>query len=334
MSRKLKKSLLLATKIGTGVAIALAIAMFLNLENPTAAGSVTLLTLVTTKRGTYKLAFQRIFTFAINVFLCLVLFSIIPSDWLAFGIVIFLLVLICYMFGWQGTLSVNALIGIHFLVSKDFTLGFILNEFYLVLIGVVQALILNLFHDYKGDNAYLADAITYTESEIQKLLKAIVLYVNDTTHHSTVWDDLERLEKKIQEFMVHAIEYQDNTFTSLPQYYIDYFEMREFQCEILRMLHFELRKIRKMPEQAHIVCKYIEYLIPYVTAMNDPVEQIKHLEALLNSFKEDELPKTHEEFENKAILYHILMDLEDFLLRKQKFVQGISDKQKELYWNK
>ena len=63
-------------------------------------------------------------------------------------------------------------------------------------------------------------------------------------------------------------------------------------------------------------------------------EQIKHLEALLNSFKEDELPKTHEEFENKAILYHILMDLEDFLLRKQKFVQGISDKQKELYWNK
>lgn len=332
MNRKFKKSLILATKIGAGVAIALAIAFFLNLDNPTAAGSITLLTLVTTKLGTFKLSIQRIVTYFITVFCSLILFTLIPSDWLAFGLLIFVVVLICYTFGWQGTLSVNALIAIHFLIERDFSLHFILNEFYLVLIGIVLAIIINMFHDYGGDEAALNEDIHYTEEEIQKLLTSIVHYIRTNEHNSSVWNDLDVLEKKIQEFMIHAIEYQDNTFSSLPQYYIDYFEMREFQCEILHMLHYELRKIRSMPKEAMIISEYIEYMIPYVTAKNEPTPQLERLEELLEEMRKGQLPATREEFENRAILYHILMDLEDFLLRKKKFVQGLSQKQKELYW--
>ena len=36
--------------------------------------------------------------------------------------------LICQMFGWQATISVNSVIGIHFLTSKDFSLSFIIME--------------------------------------------------------------------------------------------------------------------------------------------------------------------------------------------------------------
>lgn len=31
------------------------------------------------------------------------------------------------------------------------------------------------------------------------------------------------------------------------------------------------------------------------------------------------LPEEREEFESRAILYHVLLDLEDFLLAKQRF---------------
>lgn len=333
MNRKLKKSLLLASKIGIGTAIAIAVAYLLELENATAAGSITLLTLVTTKWGTVKLSIQRIFTYFITVALGLFLFTFIHSDWLAFGVMIFILVLICYLNGWQNTLSVNALIAIHFLITHNFSIAFIINEFVLLLIGIVLANILNLFHDYSGDIEDLNEAIIYTEEQIQKLLHAIIHYVEDCETGSSVWHDIEMLEKKIQEFLIHAIEFQENTYASHPQYYIDYFEMREFQCEILHMLHYELRKIREMPEQAHIICEYIAYLIPHVTEKNEPTQQIEKLEELLNTFREQPLPKSRNEFENRAILYHILMDLEDFLLRKKKFVQGLSEKQKKLYWN-
>lgn len=333
MNRKLKKSLILATKIGVGVAIALAIAFFFELDNPTAAGSVTLLTLVTTKMGTFKLSVQRVITFVITTVFSVLFFSLIPSDWLAFGVLMFTVVLICYMFNWQGTLSVNALISIHYLVESDYSLHFIMNEFYLVLIGIFLAFVLNMFHDYSGDEAALKADILYTEKEIQKLLNAIVHYVKTNEKGSPVWDDIEMLEKKIQEFMIHAIEFRENTYSAHPQYFIDYFEMREFQCEILHMLHYELRKIRSMPEEALVVCDYIEYLIPFVTEMNEPTEQLNRLETLLDHLRAQDLPKTREEFENSAILYHILMDLEDFLLRKKKFVSSLTDKQKQLYWN-
>lgn len=35
--------------------------------------------------------------------------------------------------------------------------------------------------------------------------------------------------------------------------------------------------------------------------------------------KQQPLPKDREEFESRAILYHVLLDLEDFLLAKQRF---------------
>ena len=45
------------------------------------------------------------------------------------------------------------------------------------------------------------------------------------------------------------------------------------------------------------------------------------------------LPKDRQEFENRAILYHILMDIEEFLLLKKRFVETLDEKQKKIYWN-
>ena len=44
---------------------------------------------------------------------------------------------------------------------------------------------------------------------------------------------------------------------------------------------------------------------------------------------EDDLPKTREEFENRAVLYHIMMDLEDFLLCKQKFIKYLDRRKRD-----
>lgn len=48
----------------------------------------------------------------------------------------------------------------------------------------------------------------------------------------------------------------------------------------------------------------------------------------------EELPKTREEFENRAVLYHILMDLQDFLRYKADFVSKLNQEQLTRYWNR
>lgn len=331
MNYKIKKAMLLGVKIGFGTAFAIAIASWLNLQSPTSAGTITLLTLLTTKRGTLKLSFERILTFGITTILAFMLFDLIPHAWTAFAILIFLIVCITEVCSWKWTLSVNAMIAIHFLVEQDFTMQFIWNEFCLLLVGIVMAIALNFIQTYSKDENALYEAMHYSEHQIQKLLKEICEYIQNPDMSSPVWGELTALEKKIQEFLVQAIEYQENTYASHPQYFIDYFEMREFQCEVLHMLHYEIRKIRTMPQQAHIISDYIEYLIPFVTTANEPEPQLEVLERLLDDLRSQALPTHRDEFESRAILYHILMDLEDFLLRKKQFLSSLDAEQRLLY---
>lgn len=42
---------------------------------------------------------------------------------------------------------------------------------------------------------------------------------------------------------------------------------------------------------------------------------------------------TREEFESRAMLYHIMMDPEDFLMFKKRFTEGMNERQLKLYWN-
>ena len=45
-----------------------------------------------------------------------------------------------------------------------------------------------------------------------------------------------------------------------------------------------------------------------------------------------ELPQTMEALESRAMLYHILMDLEEFLVYKARFIRGLDEQQKRKYW--
>ena len=114
--------------------------------------------------------------------------------------------------------------------------------------------------------------------------------------------------------------------------YVDYFEMRSFQCETLHLLHYKIRKIRTMPDEAKELADFIEYLIPHLRETNDPSAQLLVLRDLLEAQKKHALPQTRNEFENRAILYHVLCDLEDFLLRKKQFVDRLDHEQKILHW--
>ena len=68
--------------------------------------------------------------------------------------------------------------------------------------------------------------------------------------------------------------------------------------------------------------------------MNRPEKQLARLAALSEEMKAQELPGSREEFENRAVLYHILMDLEEFLQYKQHFVERIDETQFAVYWKK
>lgn len=328
-NKKLKRLFVKATKIGVGSFIAIFIAHSLGLKNETSAGIITLLSIMTTRWETLRISIYRVFSFAITVLLCFVVFTYIGANWLWYGIIILLLVIILEMMGWASTLSVNAVIAAHFASTKDFTFGFILNEFLLVLIGITVAVVLNFFSNHKRTRKELVAHMHYVEDNLQLILSEMADYLAKKEMQRNVWDDIIHLEEKIKEFVMEACEYRDNTFTSHPEYYINYFEMRLQQMNVLHNLHYEMKKMRDMPAQAQVVADYIRYMMMSIKNKNTLEEQIEKLKSILASQQVEHLPKDLEEFHGLAILYHILMDLEDFLIIKKRFVDELDDSHKD-----
>ncbi len=74
------------------------------------------------------------------------------------------------------------------------------------------------------------------------------------------------------------------------------------------------------------------YLAGNITEYNNPQEQLVRLKELIEHIKDEELPATREEFESSALLFHIFMDIEDFLLYKKHFIDNLDKTQKKHYW--
>jgi len=86
-----------------------------------------------------------------------------------------------------------------------------------------------------------------------------------------------RWKKEVQGFIQDAYEYQDNTFQSHPGYYIDYFEMRMKQCNVIHNLHYEMKKIRHMPDEAMIISSYVFDMLVCVKEHTVPTAQLDEL---------------------------------------------------------
>lgn len=329
---KCKKAFLQAVKIAVGSSFAVFVAEAFQLRFAASAGTVTLLTIVTTKWETIKLSLYRILSFGVSVVLAGIIFQTARSEWIGFGLYIFLVVSICNFMEWKAAISVNAVIGTHFLTERDFSYEFIGNEFFLVAIGITVAVVLNLFHGNNNQKTQIIQRMREVENRMGMILGELAAYLDNRDMQRDVWEDICQLEESLRQYVAMAYEYQDNTFSSHPEYYINYFELRLNQCTVLHNLHSEMRKIRKIPEQAEVISQYILYLTDYVTELNIPSEQIRRLDTIFEKMEHEPLPKSREEFVNRAMLYHILMDLEEFLILKKRFVESVDKKKRKIYW--
>lgn len=333
MKKKLgKKALILALKIGIGSSTALTIASFLNLQNAASAGIITLLTILTTKWETIRLSWARILTFGIAIVLAFVLFQLPISPWLMYAVYIFILVMINESMDWKSTLSVNAVIGTHFLSSNDFSPEFVVNEFMLVLIGITVAFVVNMFRHNRNHKASIVGHIQRVEKRLQQILEEMAGYLRKQEDGWDVWKDLEQLENDIKDYILDAYEYEGNTFQSHSGYYLSYFEMRLEQCMEFYSLHTEMKRMRQMPVQAELIADYMLYLKDFVVENNCPDEQRKKLEEMVEQLRRQPLPVSHEEFENRAILYHVLSQLDAFIEHKENFIKSLDEQQKKHYW--
>ena len=318
-----------ALKIAVGSGIAIVIAEFLGLKYTTTAGVITLLTVQNTRKDTIQLTLERLWSFLLSILLIYVCFHYTGSrDWVNFIVYILFMVMSCYYFDWANTISVNAVMGTHYLTAPDYSLGFALNELFLILIGTSVALAMNW--KMPSNMKVLRQHIRKIEDDMQQVLLEFAQYMQGDRKDNHVWTDLDELENYLEKGLDRAHEQAKNSLSEADLYYVDYMEMRLQQCSMLQTLQGTVLRVREMPKQAEIISQYLDYLVYYIHEENIPDEQIQNLQKVFDRMRQEELPKTRAEFENRAVLYHLLMDLEEFLMVKKRFLEKHMERPEEL----
>ncbi len=305
-------------KIAVAAALSIALAGELGLNYSSTAGIITILSIRNTKRETLKSAGNRGLAFLCALLLSAACFRLIGYNLWAFGVYLLLFSLFVLSVGWGEALANVSVLVSHFLTERNMGLGEVANETLLFLIGTGTGILVNL-HLHKNQIKFdrLAEE---ADAQIKEILRRMSHWLPREDKSEYDSECFAHLEKALDAAKICAAANYNNAVRSGSQLELDYIEMREKQSVLLREIYNNIVRIQYLPEQALQVAALLGQIERDYHRENTVEGLLERLEALLLQMKEQSLPQSREEFEARAILFYILMQIRNLLELKKEFL--------------
>lgn len=102
--------------------------------------------------------------------------------------------------------------------------------------------------------------------------------------------------------------------------------MRIIQLDTMKRMKRHFSRFYMTYDQTRILSEFTNEVAMNLKEDNDCVELIDKLNLLRKDYEKMDLPKNRNEFENRALLFQFLNDLEDFLVIKKEFKESFQNK--------
>lgn len=312
----MKKDMIKALKIAIACCLSILVAELCHLNFSSSAGITALLTITDSRKKTLTLALQRLLSFCVSIMISIIVFQTTQIHWITFGTYIFFVVWISYYFNWHGTISVNAVMGTHILFSPEVTSNFIINEFYLIFIGSTFAIIMNMIIPKRTYRELINEDIQYIESAFISLFNQINEYL--TTKEITSLDQsIQELENYMENAIQTAIENNENINQEESKKYVHYCDIRLEQIYLFENISFKFKQITNLSEIDIFNLTYlINEIIEDIAKHKKPHHHKKQISLIKQCFF-----NSLENIEDKAILYGVVLDLEEFIEKQITLIQ-------------
>lgn len=329
MKNLLKSAGIKAVKAAVGACTAIALALALGLQYPTAAGIITLLSLQETKRETLITAGRRIPIFLAATAIAFFSFQLLDYTVAALGVYLLAFVTLCHTFSAAADIAMCSVLVTHYWAERSMALGLVGNELLLLVIGAGIGILLNLFlpvglHAIRSAQREIDSAICRVLDQIADAIQG------HTVSHLPKFSELERL---LEQARMQANRAADNALTLDLNYYREYIDMRMNQFLVLQRIQIGLLRLNGAPSQAEQIAVFLRRISSTFGESNNAAALLDDANQIRAEFRASELPRTREEFEDRAALLHIFNELEHFLLLKSTFAQSLTPEQRARYWN-
>lgn len=318
-SKNIKKTnIIKLIKLLSGTVIAIFIAQLLKLSYAYAAGIITLLTIQETKKETLLIAFKRIIIFAAMTLLSIIVFPLFGYTLFSFFIILIPYLSLCIFLDMKEAIAPIAVLCTHYISSQSCSFSMILNEFLILLTGAGVGIIINLF--MTDNTKAVREQQAKIDARMKLIIKRMSIYIKETDKSDYTGSCFLEVDELLMQLKTESLRYINNHFTQNNDYFYEYMNMRLAQCNLLKRIYTDITRIDMIPVQAEKISVFLADMSTQFHEANDAKCLLARLDELEKSFLLEPLPKSRSEFNNRAILYHILKDLQEFVSLKYNFL--------------
>lgn len=319
-------------KISLGCCIAFFIAETFSLNFSTSVITITLLSILNTKKDTFLIAGKRLFSFFVAILTSIFIFPLLNYSLLSLGIYLALYQLFCQFLHLTEGFSMSTVLMLHLWKNHKMSVPLLTNELCLMLIGISMGVIMNLYMPNKIEKIRMA------QQEIEEKMAEILftmsraIFQEYLSEHIT--KQLTELENLLSSSLAHAQYTQKNFFFKDMSYYVNYIQMRSEQTVLLKQIHRNLPRLQESYLQTNLVSKFMRIVAISMENYDNAEDLLKYLSVLRQKFRSTSLPSSRQEFESRAVLYEIVNELREMLILKRDFTKNLSPHQIEMFWTK
>ncbi|HEM3164744.1 TPA: aromatic acid exporter family protein [Streptococcus suis 92-1191] len=304
--------------------LAIYLATALGLSYATAAGIIAILSVLDTRKSSFKMARNRLFSTILALTIAVLTFALFGFGIWTLGIYQALYVPLAYRFNWEAGIAPSTVLVTHLMLEQDISLIFLGNELTLFLIGAGLALLFNLYMPSQEKK------IEVYHDQVEDLLKQILLRFEAFLLNGDGRNEAElitQLDKTLDEALKVVYLDRHNQLFQQTNYQVHYFEMRVAQNKILRTMAGNINKCLLEGRENVILSSLFERTAQQLSRENSAKELLLDIELFHATFRERPLPQTREEFETRATLFQLLHDMEAFIRLKVDFYEVYKDQE-------
>lgn len=298
-------------KTAIGAMIALSIAQLIGFQNASTAAVITLLSVQSTQRKSILIAWRRLLACLIGMGLAILIFEGCAYTPVAVGLLLFIYVPLMAKFGLQDGIVPGFVIVMQLYMSYSITQELLINQLCIVLIGILVALLFNLY-------------MPSVEGELQKIslelnhnFEMIFLqFSRFIRKRERVWNDeyIIRTKKLLETGIDLARRSEENSFFKRESFYLTHFTKRQQQFQLVERMVPLIINLPTAFEQNDMIADLVE---EFAANLKESDHMLEKFHALRHKFECMDLPKTREEFETRAALLILLNKIEQFIEQEQ-----------------
>lgn len=310
-------------KMVCSATIAIIISNNFGLQFGVTSGIISILSIQDTKKEALQIGGKRMISSTIAILLSYVLYVLLGNNPIVFGLFLLIFIPVTKALNISEGMVVGAVLSTHLLMSSNINTSWIINESKLNAIGIGVAMIFNLYtpsleNEFEKNKARIED---YFRAMISDMAVSLVTQAVPMYEQSVLFS----AERLIKDTKALTQIINNNSLFKSNDYYMNYVDMRIIQLETIKRMKRHFSRFYMTYDQTRILSEFTNEVALNIHEDNDCVELINKLNGLRKEYENMELPKNRTEFENRALLFQFLNDLEDFLSVKKEF--------KELYKN-